>query len=227
MGLPGSERPDEGHHQPALTESWIKDFGDVAVGFVGAVTDAPAGARVARPASRHQRGRHRRRHQPGAAARRSRPPRRADIVILLVHEGAAPTAHGVGHRPDVRTSARSSTAQPDVDAIISAHSTSPTATGPGAGVARTEGRTVTSVRWSRRASTATTSSLNFRFDTDTGELVGISQSIVPLQSGDAVWTPTSRPTRLRRTSSPTPKRWRTCGGPRPSARSRHRSTGPS
>jgi 5'-nucleotidase len=30
--------------------------------------------------------------------------------------------------------------------------------------------------------------LNFRFNTDTGELVGISQSIVPLQNGDATWT---------------------------------------
>ena len=30
--------------------------------------------------------------------------------------------------------------------------------------------------------------LNFRFDTDTDELVGISQSIVPLQNGDATWT---------------------------------------
>ena len=30
--------------------------------------------------------------------------------------------------------------------------------------------------------------LNFRINTDTGQLVGISQSIVPLQSGDATWT---------------------------------------
>ena len=86
-------------HDPALEESWIKDFGDVEVGFVGAVTEhlpelvSPGGIADIEVTDIVE-ATNREADELKAEG--------ADIVILLVHEGAATTALSSADRPDVR-----------------------------------------------------------------------------------------------------------------------------
>ena len=173
---------------PALEESWIKDFGDVEVGFVGAVTEhlpelvSPGGIADIEVTDIVE-ATNREADELKAAG--------ADIVILLVHEGAATTAlsSAVDPASDFGKIVNGVNAQRRRD-HLGAHAPGLQPPDPGAGLAGVEGRTVT-----RRPVVSSgqygynLNRLNFRFNTDTGELVGISQSIVPLQSGDAVWTP--------------------------------------
>ena len=93
-------------HDPALEESWIKDFGDIEVGFVGAVTEhlpelvSPEGIADIEVTDIVEATNREANEMKSAGA---------DIVILLVHEGAATTALSSATDP-ARTSARSSTA---------------------------------------------------------------------------------------------------------------------
>jgi 5'-nucleotidase len=103
---------------PALPETWIQDFGDVRVGFVGAVTDhldelvSPAGIAgllIEEPvvaANRHA-------DELKAAG--------ADIVILLVHEGAATTTIDSAVDPTSDFGRIVTGVNANVDAIISGH----------------------------------------------------------------------------------------------------------
>ncbi|MDN3496734.1 5'-nucleotidase C-terminal domain-containing protein [Planococcus sp. APC 4015] len=107
-----------GTDTPAVPETWVKEFGDVSVGFVGAVTeDLPSLV------------------SPGGIAQIDTAPivssvntaaaglvaDGADLVVMLVHEGAATT--------DCATNATVGTTwgdivagvSPDIDAIVSGH----------------------------------------------------------------------------------------------------------
>ena len=101
--VPGCQRPQRRGRSPALPESWIQDFGDIQVGFVGAVTDhlpelvSPAGIeglKIEAPVVAANRDRRRaegtgRRHRRAARARGCR-----DHCARL---GDRP---GIGLRPD-------------------------------------------------------------------------------------------------------------------------------
>jgi 5'-nucleotidase len=103
---------------PALPETWIRDFGEVQVGFVGAVTDhldelvSPAG--IAGLVI----------EEPVVAANRAAAELKAagaDIVILLVHEGAATTALESATDPTSDFGRIVNGASADIDAIVSGH----------------------------------------------------------------------------------------------------------
>lgn len=103
---------------PALPETWIRDFGDVQVGFVGAVTDhldelvSPAG--IAGLVI----------EEPVVAANRAAAELKAagaELVILLVHEGAATTALESAVDPTSDFGRIVNGASADIDAIISGH----------------------------------------------------------------------------------------------------------
>ena len=174
-------------HGPALKETWIKDFGDVQVGFVGAVTEhlpelvAPGGISQIEVTDIVDAA------NAGADTLKAQG---ADIVILLVHEGAATTALSSAVDPASDFGKIVNGVDEDFDAIISGHthlSYNHRITVP-EWVA--EGRTVTK----RPVVSAgqygyNLNRLNFRINPDTGEMLGVSQTIVPLQSGDTVFTP--------------------------------------
>ncbi len=103
---------------PALPESWVEDFGDVRVGFVGAVTDhlpelvSPAGIEGLEIEA------------PVVAANRTADALKAqgaDIVVLLVHEGAATTALASATDPASDFGRIVNGADGNIDAIISGH----------------------------------------------------------------------------------------------------------
>ncbi len=103
---------------PALPEEWIADFGDVQIGFVGAVTNdlpelvSPAGIAGLTI------------EEPALAANRSADRLKAegaDLVILLVHEGAATTELESAIDPDSEFGEIVNDVDPDIDAIISGH----------------------------------------------------------------------------------------------------------
>ena len=174
-------------HKPALKETWIKDFGDVQVGFVGAVTEhlpelvSPGGISdievtdIVAAAN------------AGAAKLKAQG---ADIVVLLVHEGAATTAYSSAVDPTSDFGKIVKGVDADIDAIISGHThlaynhRVPVPQWQGEGRAVTRRPVVSSGQYGYNLNR-----LNFRYNTNTDELVGINQSIVPLQSGDSVWTP--------------------------------------
>ena len=173
-------------HDPALEESWIKDFGDVQVGFVGAVTEhlpelvSPGGIADIEVTD------------IVAATNREANELKAegaDIVILLVHEGAATTALASAVDPTSDFGKIVNGVNANVDAIISGHThlaynhRIPVPAWQGQGRTVTRRPVVSSGQYGYNLNR-----LNFRINTETGQLVGISQSIVPLQSGDATWT---------------------------------------
>ena len=140
---PGSEQ---------LAPTWVKDFGGVQVGFIGAVTEdlpslvSPAGMQGVTVTSIVD--------ETNEAADDLKAAR-ADVVILLVHEGAPTTSFADAIDPATR-SARSSRASTTTSTRSSAVThTSPTTT-PSRCPVGPVGRSP-AVRWSLRASTARTS----------------------------------------------------------------------
>jgi len=105
-------------HSAALPETWIKDFGGVKVGFIGAVTDqlnqlvSPAGIAGLEIEA------------PVLAANRDADKLKAqgaDIVVLLVHEGAETTALSSATDPNTPFGKIVNGANDNIDAIISGH----------------------------------------------------------------------------------------------------------
>ncbi|HST46692.1 ExeM/NucH family extracellular endonuclease [Jatrophihabitans sp.] len=105
-------------HSAALPETWIKDFGGVQVGFIGAVTDqldqlvSPAGIAGLQIES------------PVVAANRDADKLKAqgaDIVILLVHEGADTTALSSATDPSTPFGKIVNGVNDNIDAIVSGH----------------------------------------------------------------------------------------------------------
>jgi len=105
-------------HSPALPETWIKDFGGVQVGFIGAVTDqldqlvSPSGIAGLQIES------------PVIAANRDADKLKAqgaDIVVLLVHEGADTTALSSATDPATPFGKIVTGVNDNIDAIVSGH----------------------------------------------------------------------------------------------------------
>ncbi|WP_061963201.1 5'-nucleotidase C-terminal domain-containing protein [Demequina aurantiaca] len=103
---------------PALPETWTENFGDIEVGFVGAVTDhlhelvSPSGIEGLTI------------EEPYVAANRSAAQLKADgadLVVLLVHEGATSTAYDDAVDPNSDFGEIVTNVSDDVDAIISGH----------------------------------------------------------------------------------------------------------
>ena len=103
---------------PALPETWTESFGDVEVGFIGAVTnetptlvspDGVAGLTF---------------EQEYVAANRSAAALTAagaDLIVLLVHEGAPTTAYADAVDPSNDFGEMLANLSPDIDAVISGH----------------------------------------------------------------------------------------------------------
>ncbi|WP_136709526.1 5'-nucleotidase C-terminal domain-containing protein [Agromyces sp. H66] len=119
----GANVYDAGTDDPALPEYWVQEFKDVSIGFVGAVTEelpslvSPAGIDqidVGAPVEAANRVADQ--LSDGDAANGE-----ADIVIMLVHEGAATTAIESAIDPTTPFGEIVNGANDNIDAIVSGH----------------------------------------------------------------------------------------------------------
>ncbi|MEO7263038.1 MAG: ExeM/NucH family extracellular endonuclease [Jatrophihabitantaceae bacterium] len=176
-------------HSAALPETWIKDFGGVQVGFIGAVTDhlgelvSPAGIaglEIESPvvaANRHA-------NELKAAG--------AEIVVLLVHEGAETTALSSATDPASDFGKIVTGVNDNVDAIVSGHTHLAYNHSVSVPSWVSQGRPVTT----RPVVSAGQYGYNldqllFTVDSD-GKVVGLQQNILPLVKSPAY--PTDAPT---------------------------------
>jgi 5'-nucleotidase len=103
---------------PAVPATWIKEFGDVEVGFVGAVTEdlptlvSPAGIADIQVTGIVESVNAEAANLVAAGA---------DLVVMLVHEGSPTTSCDQGAAPGTRWGAIVSGISPNVDAIVSGH----------------------------------------------------------------------------------------------------------
>jgi 5'-nucleotidase len=177
-------------HSAALPETWIQDFDGVQVGFVGAVTDhlselvSPAGIaglEIESPvvaANRHA-------NELKAAG--------AEIVVLLVHEGAETTALSSATNPATDFGKIVTGVNDNVDAIVSGHTHlayNHSITVPGwvsEGRAVTQRPVVSAGQYGYNLN-----QLLFTVDSE-GEVTGLQQNILPLVKTPAY--PTDAPTK--------------------------------
>jgi 5'-nucleotidase len=163
----------------AIPASWIKDFGDVQVGFVGAVTEdlpslvSPAGIEDIKVTDIVDEANAEAEALTGEGA---------DIVVLLVHEGAATTALSSA-TDDSAFGQIVNGVDADIDAIVSGHTHLAYNHAVTVPEWVTEGRDVTT----RPVVSAgqygyNLNKLVFSYDTDSDEVVGLDQSVVALQS---------------------------------------------
>ena len=105
-------------NSPALDGTWIRDFGDVEVGFIGAVTEdlpslvAADGIAPIKVTSII--------NETNTAAT-DLEAAGADVVVLLVHEGASTTSYARATDPATAFGAIVTGVGPKVDAIVSGH----------------------------------------------------------------------------------------------------------
>ncbi len=171
----------------ALEGTWIKDFGDVEVGFVGAVTeDLPslvAGAGIADIEVTDI-------VDATNAAATDLKAAGADVVVLLVHEGATNTSYASATTPGTAFGDIVNGVSEDVDAIVSGHTHLAYNHSVPVPAWVTEGRDVTE----RPVVSAgqygeNLNKLVFTVDNATGEVQAKTQEIVPFASfpatGDA------------------------------------------
>ncbi|WP_127475353.1 5'-nucleotidase C-terminal domain-containing protein [Microbacterium sulfonylureivorans] len=112
----------KGTQETALSESWVKDFGDVSVGFIGAVTEelpslvSPGGITEldVRPIVASVNGAADRLTDGNAANGE------ADVLVLLIHEGAANTSYAAVTDSSAFAQIVSG-ASPKINAIVSGH----------------------------------------------------------------------------------------------------------
>ncbi len=169
---------DEPGDADELADSWVQDFGDIRVGFVGAVTedlltlvnpDLMEGVAVTDVVAATN---------AEAAALRSGPDP-VDMVVLLVHEGASST-NVADATNDSAFGQIVTGVSPDVDAIVSGHThlaynhSIPVPAWAAEGRAVTERPVVSAGQYGMNLN-----QLKFQFDAD-GELVAKSQAILPL-----------------------------------------------
>jgi len=177
----------------AIPASWIKDFGDVQVGFVGAVTeDLPSLVTPSGIADIYVTDIVDEANAEADALRTAG----ADVVVLLVHEGAATTALSAA-TDDSAFGRIVNGVDGDIDAIVSGHTHLAYNHAVPVQEWITEGRDVTT----RPVVSAgqygyNLNKLVFSVDTDTDEVVGVQQDILNLQTctncptaGTQVWTP--------------------------------------
>ncbi len=166
---------------PALEEFWTEDFGSIRVGFVGAVTDdlpelvSPAGIAnlVIEP--------------PVVAANRTAAALKADgadVIVLLVHEGAATIELEDAVDPASAFGAIVNGASSDIDAIVSGHTHLAYNHLIPVPAWVTENRPVTTrpVVSSGQYGFAL-NQLLFTVDDVTGEVQGVTSNILPLLTG--------------------------------------------
>ncbi|HET8780270.1 MAG TPA: bifunctional UDP-sugar hydrolase/5'-nucleotidase, partial [Agromyces sp.] len=119
----GANVYDEATGDPALPEYWIKKFQGVSIGFVGAVTDelpslvSPAGIEgltVGAPVDAANR-------VADQLSDGKKNNGEADIIIMLVHEGAATTDIASAIDPNSRFGDIVLNANDNIDAIVSGH----------------------------------------------------------------------------------------------------------
>ena len=170
----------KGTPQPAVAPSWIKEFGDVKVGFVGAVTEElPALVSPAGIAELDVAGIVQSVNAEAAALVAGG----ADLVVMLVHEGAPSTTcetmDDSGAWADIINNV-----SPDVDAIVSGHThLAYNCSFPVAQWA-TEGRAVTDRPVVSAGQYGTNlNQLLFTVDGATGVVSAKSQGILPLTTG--------------------------------------------
>ena len=170
----------KGTTQPAVAPSWIKEFGDVKVGFVGAVTEEqPALVSPAGIAELDVAGIVQSVNAEAAALVAGG----ADLVVMLVHEGAPSTTCETmadsGAWADIINNV-----SPDVDAIVSGHThLAYNCSFPVAQWA-TEGRAVTDRPVVSAGQYGTNlNQLLFTVDGATGVVSAKSQGILPLTTG--------------------------------------------
>ncbi len=163
---------------PALPESWIQEFGTIKVGFVGAVTDhlaelvSPAGIAGLTIEA------------PVVAANREADKLKAqgaDIIILLVHEGAATTSLASATDPASDFGKIVNGVDENIDAIISGHTHLAYNHSIPVPAWISEGRSVTN----RPVVSAgqygyNLNQLVFTVDGDTDRVLGVNQTILPL-----------------------------------------------
>ena len=170
----------------ALPESWVQNFGDVKVGFVGAVTDhlpelvSPAGIQGLKIEA------------PILAANREADKLKAagaDIVILLVHEGAATVDISAATDPASDMGRIVNGADENIDAIISGHTHLAYNHSIPVPAWVAEGRAVTS----RPVVSAGQYGYNLNqllFTVNfAGEVTGVQQKILPLTTSTTTGTP--------------------------------------
>ena len=165
-----------------LAESWVKDFGEVEVGFVGAVTeDLPslvtpagiAGVTVTDIVT-----------ATNAEATELKAAG-ADVVVLLVHEGAPGTSLASATDPGNAFGAIVNGVSPDVDAIVSGHTHLAYNHSVPVPAWATEGRAVTErpvVSAGQYGSFL--NQLVFTVDTTTGDVAAKTQAILPMVGPD-------------------------------------------
>ncbi len=114
----GANVRDAGTGDPALPETWTESFGDIKVGFVGVVTNetptlvSPSGVAGLTFEKEY------------VAANRSATALKADgadLIVLLVHEGAPTTAYADAVDPSNDFGEMLANLSPDIDAVISGH----------------------------------------------------------------------------------------------------------
>ncbi len=174
----GANVRNAGDGSPALPESWIQDFGDVQVGFVGAVTEhlselvSPAGIAGLEI------------EDIVTAANRTADELKADgadLVVLLVHEGAATTALESATDPTSDFGKIVNGVDGDIDAIVSGHThlaynhAIPVQEWIDEGRAVTTRPVVSAGQYGYNLN-----QLLFEVDPDTGRAVAVSQAILPL-----------------------------------------------
>ncbi len=168
---------------PAVPASWLKDFGDVEVGFVGAVTEdlpslvSPDGIADIEVTDIVE------------AANTTADDLRAegaDVVVLLVHEGAANTSIDAATDPASSFGAIVNGVDADIDAIVSGHThlaynhAVPVQAWIDEGRAVTTRPVVSSGQYGSNLN-----QLLFSMDSDTGKVLGLQQSILALKTGQS------------------------------------------
>lgn len=167
---------------PAVPASWVKDFGGVQVGFVGAVTEdlpslvSPAGIADIEVTDVVE--------AANATADDLRA-EGADVVVLLVHEGAPTTAYDDAVDPDTSFGQIVNGLDGDIDAIVSGHTHLAYDHAVPVQQWIDEGRAVTTrpvVSAGQYGSNL--NQLVFTLDETTGEVVAKSQAILALKTGN-------------------------------------------
>lgn len=160
----------------AVPATWIKDFGDVQVGFVGAVTEElPALVSPAGIADLDVRGI----VDSVNAETDALKAEGADLVVMLVHEGAESTDCAAMPTADNAFAEIVNDVSPDVDAIVSGHThlayDCKFPVDEWAGEAVTERPVVSAGQYGYNLN-----QLTYSVDAATGEPVGVETGILPL-----------------------------------------------
>ena len=178
---------------PALPESWIKDFGPVEVGFVGAVTEdlpslvAPSGIAELQVTGIVA--------AANAAADTLRT-QGADVVVLLVHEGAPTTTLASATDPGNAFGRIVTGVDGDIDAIVSGHTHLAYNHAVPVPEWQTEGRAVTTRPVVSAGQYGTNlNRLVFTLDPVTGEVMAKTQDVLALKTGQTANYPVDAPTK--------------------------------